>query len=90
MKKWKNVEKINFSGMNLWNVSSDNKHKTRYVIEYIEGLQPYNFWNYKLKNEFLKLKDLALSKNTPDEMLEVIGYTPKNGNKIYDWVQNEK
>jgi len=54
---------------NLWNKT--NK-KTRAVVYYIDNLEPYSE-DFNVK-KFDEIIEEALDKNTPDEMLECVGY----------------
>ena len=76
--------------MNLWNVSQQNNHKTRRVINYIENLQYPEGFGHDDIVRFDKIRREALAKLIPDEMLERIGYNPVGGDGIYDEAIREK
>ena len=74
----------NMGEINLWNVSLENNHKTRNVIEYIEKLDiPSHFENIDIKR-FNKLKENVLNLTNADDMLEEIGYVFKDTPKCFD------
>lgn len=72
--------------INLWNVYHLNKNKTRNVIEYINDLKLPQETTSLVSKKFEEIKREALSKTTPDEMLERVGYNLRGVDKIFEEV----
>lgn len=84
-KKFQKVEKeIDFYSINLWNSDSKIGSKTKLVLKYIEQLNPYDTWDLNQHIRFDEIIKTALAQKTPDGMLEVIGYVPKQRPTMYD------
>ena len=72
---------------NLWNVT---EHKTRKVMEHISNLKPRPAFSLGEKDRFEKVKNIALSKISAEEMLNVIGYNFGKENRIYSDVADKE
>lgn len=68
---------------NLWNLKVK---KTRSVINFIKELDYQSNFEKEHKKRFDQIKEFALSKIQPDEMLKAIGFTNlKFLPNIYEW-----
>lgn len=77
------MQEVQGEEMNLNNVSKQNNHKTKNVIEYIQKLELENYGDLKHLSKFSNIKKNALMKTTANEMLKTIGYNPIKTDGIY-------
>lgn len=72
------------------NLYSCVKKKYAKVIIYIESLLFHSIVSYKQEERFEKIRNEALSKETPEEMLDVIGYQVKGEDEIFIMARSVK
>ena len=65
---------------NLWNLADG---KTKETMAYIKRLSYAPRWECKRQSKFERIRDLALTKKTANEMLETIGFNLDGLDEIY-------
>lgn len=64
--------------------------KTQKVRKYIQLIEPPPIFNWKQEKELFSIKEQTLKKDTPDKMLDIIGYEPNKPPRIIDNILTEQ